>query len=43
MLLLACNKSNEMEKPAHVWGLAENKDKDEHAHSRSVIWTFVVC
>ena len=24
-----------------VW--ADNNDMDQHAHSRTVIWTFVVC
>ena len=40
---LACNKNKEIEKPVHVWGLADNKDTDQHAHSRTMIRTFVVC
>ena len=42
MLRLACNQNKEIEKPAHVWGLAYNKDTDQHAHSRTMIWTFDV-
>ena len=43
MLRLACKKNNEIEKTAHVWGLADNKDMDQRAHSHTMIWTFVVC
>ena len=43
MLRLACNKNNEIEKPAHVWGLADNKDSDQHTHLRTMIWTLGVC
>ena len=42
MLRLAYNKNKEIEEPAHVWGLADNKDTDQHAHSHTMIWTFVV-
>ena len=41
MLRLACNKNKEIEKPAHVLGLADNKDTDQHAHSRTMIWTLL--
>ena len=43
MLRLACNKNKEIEKPAHGWDLADNKNTDQHAHLRTMIWTFVVC
>ena len=36
-------KNKEIEKPAHVWGLADNKGMDQHAHLRTMIMTFVVC
>ena len=39
---LKCNKNKEIEKPAHVLGLADNKDTDQHVHSCTMIWTFVV-
>ena len=39
MLRLACNTNKEIEKPAHVWGYADNKITDQHGHSRQ----YVVC
>ena len=35
MLRLACNKNKEKEKACALWGLADNKDTDQHAHSRT--------
>ena len=35
--------SLEIDKPAHLWSWADNKDMHQHAHSRTVILTFVVC
>ena len=35
--------SLEIDEPAHLWSWADNKDTDQHAHSRTVILTFVVC
>ena len=44
LLFAAVNRfSLEIDKPAHLWSWADNKDTDQHAHSRTVIWNFVVC